>query len=293
MDKIAIITDSVSCLPQKLIEHEKIQLIPAGNVLFEGKIYHDLIDLTHQQVYHFLETTPQDFFTGPTTPNQFLELFKKLSKKTEHIIYISLSSKLSTLNNVAHVAMDIARKEMPDLHIHIIDSATATAAEGFVALAAARAVIAGKDFHQVIEIAESVKQKVDLFYVLDTIRYVYRTGRVPKSISDFGSMLNVKPIVTIRNGSAQVKGLVRNMKHGEESLLRFAREKINGSGVHIAVLHAGVPEEAEELKRQISKEFKCNELWVSEFSPLMIYATGRGVLGIAFYTANIPVQQKG
>jgi DegV family protein with EDD domain len=286
MDKVAIVTDTVSCLPQKLIDHEKILIVPAGNVFFEGKIYHDMLDLSHQQVYHILETAPQDFFTGPTTPNQFMELFRKLSRKTQHVIYISLSSKLSTLNQVARLAREMAEKELPDLNIHIIDSGTATAAEGFVALAAARAAENGKDFHQVIEIAEAVKQRVDLLYMLDTIRYVYRTGRIPKRISELGSMLNVKPMVTIRNGSAQLKGLVRNRARGEETLLKFAEEKIGRNAVHIAVLHAGIPEEAGKLRDRISRTFDCHEIWISEFSPLMIYAAGRGLLGIAFYRGD-------
>src|SRR4030042_5250259 len=161
MDKIAIITDSVACLPPELVEQYQIRIVPAGNIYFEGKFYRDWVDLSYDEAYRMLESAPDKFFTGPTTPVEFLEIYKDLSRWASAVIYIALSSKLSTLYNMALTARDLAKKELPDTSISIIDSRTATAAEGFVALAAARATMEGKNLNEVIETAERVKRKVD------------------------------------------------------------------------------------------------------------------------------------
>ncbi len=286
MDRIAVITDSVACLPRELAAQYHIHIVPAGNIRFEGKIYRDWLDLDHDDVYRMLENKPKEFFTGSTSPMDFLETFKELSLQANTILYIALSSKFSTLYNMARVAQDMAKKELPGINIEIIDSYTATAAQGFVALATARAAIEGKSLKDVINAAETVKRKVDLFYIIETVRYVYRTGRVPKTVASLGSKLNVRPIITVRNGSAHIEGLVRNKGRGIEHLLELCRQGIKHNLAHIAVLHTDALDEAEKLKQQISREFNCIELWISQFSPLMAYATGRGVIGIAFYGEN-------
>ncbi len=288
MNKIAIITDSVACLPPELVKQYQIRIVPAGNIYFEGKFFRDWVDLGYDEAYQMLEIAPDKFFTGPTTPVEFLEIYKDLSRWASAIIYVALSSKLSTLYNMARTARDLAKEELPDTTIEIIDSYTATAAEGFVALAAARAAAAGKSLTEVIETAESVKKKVDLYYIIETIRYAYRTGRIPKTVSSLGSRLNVKPLITIRGGSASIVGIARDKGKMLARLLRVAKKKIKQQPVHLAILHAGAPDEAENLKQKMSAEFDCVELWTSQFSPLMAYATGRGVIGIAFYTDDSP-----
>jgi DegV family protein with EDD domain len=286
MEKIAVITDSVACLPREMAEQNNIVVVPAGNIYHDGKTYRDCVDLTYAEAYNILETAPNEFFTGSTTPGEFLEVFHELGSRYTSIIYISLSTKFSTIPNAARVASDMARKEMPGLRIEIFDSATATAAEGFIALAAAGAVRAGKSTDEVIQVASEVRKRVDLFYVLDTVAHVYRTGRVPRSLALLGSKLGVKPLVTVRNGTALMLGLVRNREGAIDSLLRIAGKQIKDAPVHMAVLHAQAASEAEILRQKISAQHNCVELWVGEFSPLMVYATGKGIIGIAFCPAT-------
>ena len=286
MDKVAIVTDSVACLPRKLAEKYHIHVVPAGNIYYEGQIHRDWIELDHDNVYRLLDSRPEDFFTGPTTPVEFLDVYRELSLRTSNIIYISLSSKFSTLYNSARTAKDLAKTELPGINIEIIDSRTATAAQGFITLAAARAAIEGKSRTEIIDCAKIVRGRVDLFYVIETVKYVYRTGRVPRTIAQIGSKLNVRPIVTVRNGSARVRGLARNKEKGIDSLMELARRGINKRPVHMAVLHTDSSDKAESLKQKISDEFQCVELWISQFSPLMTYATGRGLIGIAFYVEH-------
>ena len=179
-------------------------------------------------------------------------------------------------------ARELARTEIPGTTIEVMDSYTATPSEGMVALAAARAAAEGKDLTEVIRTAEEVRDKVSAIVFLDTIRHVYRSGRIPKIASQIGSVLNIKPLLTVSQ-VVHFTGMARNRKQGIERLLRMMRDKVGDSPVHVAVTHAYAPDEAEKLKERVAAEFNCIELWLAEFSPVMGYACGTGTVGVAFY----------
>jgi DegV family protein with EDD domain len=184
---------------------------------------------------------------------------------------------------MACVAKEQAKSEIPGALIEVMDSQNVIAAEGFVVLAAARAAVEGKDLAEVIKVAEEVRDRVTFVILVDTLRHVYRTGRIPKVASQVGSMLKIKPILTSSSGLVRFKGIVRNREQGIDRLLRTLRDKVGKSLVHVAVMHAYAQEEAERLKERIASEFNCAELFITEFSPVMGYATGTGTLGFAFY----------
>jgi len=184
--------------------------------------------------------------------------------------------------NSAQLAKEYAEAELPGTNIVVLDSGTGTAAEGFIALAAARAAEEGKDMAGVTKVAEEMKEKVGLFVVLDTMRHVYRSGRIPRVAAQAGTILNIRPIFTIA-GVVHFMGVVRTRERGIERILKAVRKRVKSNPVHVAVMHAYAPEEAEKLRERVSSEFNCVELWVTEFSPLMGYACGTGTAGLAFY----------
>jgi len=282
MQQVAIVTDSISCLTKELIDEYGIGIVPI-RLLFQGKIYRDLVDITPSQAYEIFLKDPDDFNTSPSAPGHFLEAYREASAKARDVLCVTLSSRLSTGYDMARVARDQAKDELSETTINVLDSQTATAAQGFIALAAARLAQEGKALDEVVKTAEEVRDKVTFIALLDTIEHVYRTGRIPKVASKVGSKLNIKPILTSSSGLIKFKGIARNRAQGTNRMLEIMREKVGSNPVHVAVMHAYVPEEAEQLKQRISTEFNCAELWLTEFSPVMGYATGTGTLGIAFY----------
>ncbi len=184
--------------------------------------------------------------------------------------------------DAAREAQDMAKTELPQTTIEVMDSQTATPSEGLVALTAARAAAEGKDLAEVVGVAEKIRDRVSAIILLDTIRHVYRSGRIPKIASQIGSALNIKPVLTISR-KVNFSGAVRNRKHGIKRLLQMMRDKVGSRPVHVAVTHAYAPDEAEKLKELIASEFNCVEMWVCEFSPVMGYACGTGTVGAAFY----------
>ncbi|MBA7551908.1 DegV domain-containing protein [subsurface metagenome] len=213
----------------------------------------------------------------------FLAAYREVSKRTKNILCVTIASKLSTTYDVAQVAKGQAEAELPGISIEVLDSRTTTAAEGFVALAAAQAAAEGKDLAEVTKTAEEMRERVTFVALLDTVRYVYRSGRIPKLAARAGSILNIKPIFTISSGVVRTVGIVRSKEHGVERLLKIMRDKVGQIPVHVAVMHAYALDEAKRLKERVLSEFNCAELWLTEFSPLMGYTTGTGTLGLAFY----------
>ncbi len=279
---VAVVTDSISCLNKELIDQYGIIIVPI-RLLVQGKIYRDSVDITPTEAYEYLLQDPERFNTSPASPGHYLEAYREAGKSADNIICVTLSSHLSTGYEMASVAMESAKQEMPGLTIEVMDSLNVTAAEGFIALAAARAAEEGKDLEEAVKAAEEVKEKVRFMAVLETIRYVYRTGRIPRVASSVGSMLNIRPILANSSGKIKFIGAVRNQEKGIDRIIKIMHDEIGQGPPHIAVMHAYAPEEAEKLKARIAAEFDCAELWISEFTPVMGYATGTGTLAVAFY----------
>ena len=243
------------------------------------------MDITPSEAYKIFLKDPDSFNTSSASPEECLQAFRKASQRASSVLCITLSTKLSTLHSAACDAKDLARTELPQTTVEVIDSNQATPSEGMVVLAAARAASEGNELAAVIKVAEEIKGKVNAIVFLDTIRHVYRSGRIPKIASQLGSVLNIKPILTI-SGVVHFAGMARSRKSGIERMLQMMRKKVGSQPVHVAVTHAYALEEAEKLKQRIAAEFNCIEIWLSEFSPVMGYACGTGTVGIAFYLEN-------
>jgi len=284
MQKVAIVTDSIACLSPELARQYQIHIVPI-NLYFEDKVYKDWVDITPSEAYELFLKDPKYFATSAPSPAECLETYRAVSKQVKNILCVTVSSKLSMTYQSAQIAKERAEVELPGVAIEVLDSGLATAAQGFVALAGARAANEGKDLDEAARAAEEVKKKVDVAVLLDTVRYVYRSGRIPKLAAQAGSILNIRPILTV-SGTVRFVSVARSKESGIARLLGRMRNKMRSNPAHIAVMHAYAPDEAENLKERISSEFNCAELWVSEFSPVMGYACGTGTLALAFYAED-------
>ncbi len=240
------------------------------------------MDVTPTQAYELFLKDPESFKASAASPDDCLKAFSEASKRANNIFCVTVSTKLSSVYNVALGAKEMAKSELPNACIEVLDSQMATAAEGFIALAAARAAEEGKSLPEVASSARDVMGKVSAIVLLDTIRHVYRSGRIPKIASQVGSVFNIRPILTVA-GAVHFKGAARTREHGIERILQMMKAEVGQKRIHVAVMHAYALEEAEKLKERVAAEFNCAEIWLSEFSPLMGYACGTGTLGLAFY----------
>jgi DegV family protein with EDD domain len=282
--KVAVITDSVACLTQDLVKKYDIGVVPLY-INYKSKAYRDWVDLTPNQAYELFKKNPGVFTTSTPSPSDFLNTYKEAAKKADSIFVAALSTKISSTYNSAVLGAEMVAKELPGVQVKVLDSLTATAAEGFIALAAARAAESGLELDDVTRAAEDVKNRVYALVLLDTIKYVYRSGRVPKIAAQFGSTLNLHPLLNV-SGRVNFVAVARSREKGIELMLQKIKASIGDRSVHMSVMHAYAEDAALRLQQRVAKEFNCIELWLSEFSPIMGYACGTGTLGIAFYTED-------
>jgi DegV family protein with EDD domain len=282
---VAIVADSICCIPRELVEQYSITIAPIP-ISFQGKIYRDWVDISPSQAYELFLKDPGSFKTAGASPGIFLDAYRQAGKRAKNIVCVTLSTKLSGAYEAAKQAIEEVKKELPQLSVEVVDSKTVTASEGFVALAGARAAEAGKNLAEVVKAAEEMRDRVIFLALVDTIRHVYRTGRIPKIAAVAGSMLNIKPILAISpktSGVVHFVGAVRSRERGIDKMLGIMKDRVGQAPPHVAVMHAYAPDDAEKLKERVAAEFNCAELWITEFSPVMGYATGTGTLGLAFY----------
>jgi len=280
--KVAIITDSLACLTREHVEQYGITITPI-NFYARGKLYRDWVDITPDEAYELFLQDPDSFKTSAVSPGDCVEAYRKASKRANNILFVTVSAKLSAVYEAAQGAKEQIKAELPQISIEVLDSETVTAAQGFVALAAARAAEAGKSLPEVVRAAKEMMGKINLLAFLDTIRHIYRTGRIPKIAALAGSVLNIRPMLTVSSGMVRFVGAVRSRERGIEKMLKVMRNKMGQGLVHVAVMHAYALDEARKLKERVEAEFNCAELWITGFSPVMGYATGTGTLGLAFY----------
>jgi DegV family protein with EDD domain len=280
--KVAVITDSIACLTKELVAQYGIRIAPI-NLYFGDKTYKDGVDITPDEAYQLFLKNPDEFKTSGSNPLEWMEACRAASRETDSVVCITLSSKLSVVYNSVLDVKKRLKKELPNLSIEVVDSQTVTATEGFVALAAARAAEMDKSLKEVVKAAEAMREKVSMVAFMDTIRHVYRTGRIPKIAALAGSVLSIRPVLTVKDGLVRFMGVVRNRERGIRRMLKLMRERVGESPAHVAVMHAFAQEEGEKLKERVKAEFNCAELWLTGFSPVMGYATGTGTLGLAFY----------
>ncbi|HEY97609.1 MAG TPA: DegV family protein [Dehalococcoidia bacterium] len=281
MPKVAVVTDSIACLTREFTEQYDIEIIPI-NFYVNGRSYRDWVDITPTETYELFLRDPDSFKTSAPAPEECLQVFRRVSQKADNILCITVSLGLSAVYNAALDAKRLVESEQPNLNIEIMDSKSATPSEGMIALAAARAAAENKELAEVISATEEVRGKVNAYVLLDTMRHVYRSGRIPKIASQIGSALNIRPILSLSE-VVHFNSIVRNRKQGIDRILKMMKEKTDNKPVHAAVMHAYALDEAEKLKERVAAEFNCVELWLGEFSPVMGYACGTGTVGVAFY----------
>jgi len=281
--KVAIVTDSIACLPPEMVGQYQLRVVPV-NIHFNGRIYRDGLDITAEEAYRLLEEIPGHFASSPASVVEYLEAYRQAGTRANSILCFTLSSRLSTLYNMARLAKKEAEKESPRRKIEVFDTGTAAVGEGLIVSAAAQAAAVGKSLAEVIKIARAVKSKVRVIGLMETIRHVYRTGRIPKFTAQLGSFLRIKPLFGISGGVVRLIGLTRSQESGMKRALAMMKREVGSNPVHVAVAHANEAEAGKRLTEEIASQFNCVELWLTNFSPVMGYATGKGTVAVAFYS---------
>jgi len=275
---VKIVTDRTADIPSQLVKDLDIAVIPLY-VIFGSTSYRSGIDITEDEFYQKLQG-PVWPTTSQPTPQDFVDVYNQCAKGADGILSIHLSSKLSGTINAADQAKKLANVKCP---IEIIDSLEVSMATGLIVVAAARMAKAGK---RLTEIADSVRKMVSntkLLILFDTLEYLAKGGRIGKARSILGSILNVKPLLTLKDGEFVPVTQVHSRSKGKEKLLEFIR---NAKDIEaLAVVYTTTPDEAKELAASITAISKASIIVAQVGSALGVHG-GPGALAIAMRTKS-------
>lgn len=280
--KVAIVVDSTAFIPPDLIEKYNLHVIPLI-VNWEGEGYRDNIDIKPDEFYTRLKTAKEMPTTSQPSAGEFHDLFSKLAESYESILAIVISNELSGTLASAKAARDM----MPDYPIELVDSRNTAMALGFMVLAAAKAVENGADYKEAAEVARSLVDKTRLIFVLDTLEFLHRGGRIGGAQRFIGSMLAVKPLLHVLEGKVESLASVRTKRKAVKHMLDIFEEEVKGkSNIHAVVLNTLARDEAEDVAEEVKRRINPVEFFITDLSPVIGTHVGPGAVGVIYYAES-------
>jgi DegV family protein with EDD domain len=276
---VVVVTDSTSDVPKDVAERLGIFVVP--QILIMGdQTWLDGVDIDPPAFYELLRVSPHFPSTSQASVGYFEDLFSRLAEQYAGIAAILVSAGVSgTVNSASTAAANL-----PHLAVEIVDSRSASMQLGLIAIEAARAALAGASLEEVVATARRLVDRVRVYFVVDTLEYLHRGGRIGAAARLLGTALNLKPVLEMRDGIVQPVAKIRTRRKALERVFDLVEAGVAGAArVHMAVLHVAVPDEAARLAEQLAERFEPVELIRSEAGPVVGAHVGPGTVGVAFY----------
>ncbi len=280
MAPVAVVTDSTAYIPKELVT--KYNLIVLPQLLIWGEeTFEDGVDIQPEEFYNRLKTAKQMPTTSQVTPVTMQKTFTRLLEEGHDVLGIFISSKLSGTIQSAMQARDALSSGKEK--VEIIDSYSTSMAMGFHVLSAARAAADGASLAECKAVAEKARQHSGVYFVVDTLEFLHRGGRIGGAQRFLGSALNLKPVLAVLDGRVEAVERIRTKRKALNRLLELVGENVQGkSPVRLATLHANAPQEARDLLERASEMLNPVESIFSEVSPVIGTHTGPGTVGLAY-----------
>lgn len=272
---VRIVTDSTADLPLPLAQQLGISIVPLS-VIFGDEVYREGIDITYDLFYDKLVRSKVLPTTSAPSVGDFLAVYEPLLAETDEIVSIHLSSKLSaTYNNACQAAQVLADR---GVRVEVIDSRLISFGLTFVAAAAARAALGGAGVEQIRAVVERTVPRVHIVFVLDTLEYVRRGGRIGRARAFLGGVLRVKPLLSIRDGEVHPEERVRTKAHAMERIYQIV---ISYPRIQeVAIAYSTNPQDAEDMRRRLAQALPHVNIYVTRVGPVIGTHGGPGVLGV-------------
>lgn len=275
---VKIVTDGAADIPNEVATELGITVVPTI-VRFGSVVYRDGVDINTDEFYRKLSTSTIHPSTAAPAPGEFAKVYDEISGEAEAIVSIHVTRKHSSVLEAALLGKQMAEKR--GCHIEIIDSRGVTMWQGLVAIAAAKAAKAGFELQQVVDMAREAINQLRGLALLDTLRYAVKGGRLSKTLFAVESILNVKPMLTIRNAEVCPAGLVRTWSKGIERLQKFVKSIPNIE--EVAVVHNTIPDEAKKMAEYVVSLFPSIVPRMARLGPTLGVHTGPGTIVVAVY----------
>lgn len=282
MSSIAIITDTNASLPEALVKKHKIIQVPI-KIQFGEESYTTGVDIDDEKLFEMIDARKILPTTAAPSPAAFKQAYQQaIDGGYEEIICICCSSEVSaTFNNA-----QLGAEEFNGREINVVDSKQLSLAEGFQVLAAAESAEAGEDTTKILTKLQEIQKRTHVYGALPTLKYLAMGGRVGKLAAGFGNTLEIKPILTSRDGKLDLLEKVRTWRKAKQRLVELGIENVDGKPIErVGLVHvnneSGVLNLGDSLKEAMALP---EESIVAEFTPGLSVHTGSGVIAFVLVT---------
>jgi len=277
---LRVVTDSTCDIPPELAEELGIRIVPIY-VMFGQETYRDRVDMGADEFFARLVTNNVHPTTSVPSPKDFADVYNELADEADEIISIHITAKESGTYNSAVLARDLVSKKC---RIEVVDSQSISMSLGMLVLAAARAARNGAKLDEVAEMVRSNVPRVHLMILVDTLKYVVRGGRLNRPTGLVGTVLRVRPLLTMKEGDLRPVGVARTKARAVESLYNFAKRF---SGVkELAVAYTTEHDEADSLLGRLKTAFPEATGYLARVGPSLGTHAGPGAMGVAIWEAE-------
>jgi DegV family protein with EDD domain len=279
MRKVKVVTDSTADIPAELAQELEISVVPL-KVHLQGQSYLDRVDIQPETFYKKLEESGELASTSQPSPIDFVETYRAIAKDgNTDLLSIHLSSAFSGTFQSALLAKSMVEE---DFKVTVIDSKKASYAIGMIVVEAARAAKEGQSLDECVDLVNRMIDEMGVYFMVDTLEYLHKGGRIGKASALVGSLLNIKPILSI-NESGEVFALdkVRGKSKAEARIFELIREKAGNKGLKkAAVCHANRLEEAQRWAERLRTEFQAEDVVITQIGPVVGAHVGPGTIAV-------------
>lgn len=274
-----IVMDDAGDVTADLLKQYNIHVVPI-NIMFGTEQFLSEITMTHAEFYEKVQHVTDASFpkTSQPTPYQFEEVYRAILATGEsEILTITVSERLSG----TYASADAAIRELQDGGtFHLFDSQAGSAAQGFMALEAARMAQNGASADTILTRLEKMRDEMVIMFTIDSLEFARRGGRVSNVKSVMASLLNLKPITAVQDGIIVEAGRVRTRKKAMAAIIDGVQQQVTNRPVRLAVIHANCLPEAETLLAQAQEALNATESYLTEMAVGVAINLGPGALGI-------------
>jgi len=275
--KVRIVTDSTADIPKKIAEELGIIVVPL-KVSFGTEVYRDGVDITSAAFISRLQEESTLPTTSQPSPGEFVAIYEKLIAKGDTIISIHISGKLSGTMQSAQTAKTVTDSR----DIYIIDSKSASLGLGLIVIAAAKAAREDRSVHEILSMIKDKVDKSFILFLVETLDYLEKGGRIGKASALLGSLLKIKPILTI-DDEGQIIPLekVRGTSKALQRISQIVAERIDNSIRYSwAMVYGNNYPGVIKLREQLLPLLKCENVLINEIGPVITAHTGPGLIGV-------------
>ena len=272
---VRIVTDSTADMPLEIAHALGISVVPLS-VIFGEEVFREGVDISHDLFYDKLAHGKVLPTTSAPSVGDFLAVYEPLLKETDEIVSVHLSSKLSaTYNNACQAAQVLADR---GARIEVMDSQVVSLGLSFATMAAARVAREDGDIDRIKAAVDSAIRRIRIYILLNTLEYVRRGGRIGRARAFLGTMLRVKPLLSLRDGEVHPLEQVRTRARALERLFQIATSYPNIQ--EVAIGYSTNPQDAHDFEQRLAEVMPRVNIWVARFGPVIGTHGGPGVLGL-------------